>query len=196
MLVKIVNFLKKFVSNVLHRTEYVGLENIDKEKLYIFAANHVGALDPAYIMNVIDNLAIMAKAELFKKPIVREIVIACGAFPIERGKKDVKAVLHASRVITDERKNLLIFPEGTRKANRKGVRAKDGAVCIAEIAGVDIIPVHITEKQGLFKKYTVKFGKPMSVNIEQNDKEDIKAVRQNLTKELMERIYSMRDENE
>ena len=196
MLVKIVNFLKKFVSNVLHRTEYVGLENIDKEKLYIFAANHVGALDPAYIMNVIDNLAIMAKAELFKKPIVREIVIACGAFPIERGKKDVKAVLHASRVITDEKKNLLIFPEGTRKANKKGVRAKDGAVCIAEIAGVDIIPVHITEKQGLFKKYTVKFGKPMSVNIEQNDKEDIKAARQNLTKELMERIYSMRDDNE
>lgn len=196
MLVKIVNFLKKFVSNVLHRTEYVGLENIDKEKLYIFAANHVGALDPAYIMNVIDNLAIMAKAELFKKPIVREIVIACGAFPIERGKKDVKAVLHASRVITDEKKNLLIFPEGTRKANKKGVRAKDGAVCIAEIAGVDIIPVHITENQGLFKKYTVKFGKPMSVNIEQNDKEDIKAVRQNLTKELMERIYSMRDDNE
>lgn len=196
MLVKLVNFLKKFVSNVLHRTEYVGLENIDKEKLYIFAANHVGALDPAYIMNVIDNLAIMAKAELFKKPIVREIVIACGAFPIERGKKDVKAVLHASRVITDEKKNLLIFPEGTRKANKKGVRAKDGAVCIAEIAGVDIIPVHITEKQGLFKKYTVKFGKPMSVNIEQNDKEDIKEVRQNLTKELMERIYSMRDDNE
>lgn len=196
MLVKIVNFLKKFVSNVLHRTEYVGLENIDKEKLYIFAANHVSALDPAYIMNVIDNLAIMAKAELFKKPIVREVVIACGAFPIERGKKDLKAVLHASRVITDEKKNLLIFPEGTRKANKKGVRAKDGAVCIAEIAGVDIIPVHITENQGLFKKYTVKFGKPMSVNIEQNDKEDIKAVRHNLTKELMERIYSMRDDNE
>ena len=196
MLVKIVNFLKKFVSNVLHRTEYVGLENIDNENLYIFAANHVSALDPAYIMNVIDNLAIMAKAELFKKPIVREVVIACGAFPIERGKKDLKAVLHASRVITDEKKNLLIFPEGTRKANKKGVRAKDGAVCIAEIAGVDIIPVHITENQGLFKKYTVKFGKPMSVNIEQNDKEDIKAVRHNLTKELMERIYSMRDDNE
>lgn len=196
MLVGIVNFLKKFVSNVVHRTEYVGMENIDKGKLYVFAANHVGALDPAYIMNVVDNLAIMAKAELFKKPIVREVVTACGAFPIERGKKDVKAVLHASRVITEEKKNLLIFPEGTRKANKKGVKAKDGAVCIAEIAGVDIIPVHITEKQGLFKKYTVRFGKPMSVNIEQNGEEDAKAVRQRLTKELMERIYSMRDDNE
>ncbi len=195
MLVGIVNFLKKFVSNVVHRTEYIGLENIDKGKLYVFAANHVGALDPAYIMNVIDNLAIMAKAELFKKPIVKEVVTACGAFPIERGKKDVKAVLHASRVITEEKKNLLIFPEGTRKANKKGVKAKDGAVCIAEIAGVDIIPVHITEKQGLFKKYKVKFGKPMSVDVKCSEEEN-KVVRRRLTEELMERIYSMRDDNE
>lgn len=185
----------KFVSNVLHRVEYVGLDNISEDKLYVFAANHVGAFDPAYIMNKVDNLGIMAKAELFKKPVVKQVVEACGAFPIERGKKDVKAVIHASRIITNEHKNLLIFPEGTRKASAKGVRAKDGAVCIAQIAKVEIIPVHITEKQGLFKKYKVKFGEPMSVK-EPASGEEAKATRRRQTAELMERIYSMREDNE
>lgn len=195
MLKGIVKFAIKFVSNVLHRVEYVGLENIAEDKLYVFAANHVGAFDPAYIMNKIDNLGIMAKAELFKKPVVKQVVEACGAFPIERGKKDVKAVIHASRIITDEHKNLLIFPEGTRNAKAKGVKAKDGAVCIAQVAKVDIIPVHITEKQGLFKKYKVKFGMPMSVKECAKDEEG-KTKRRRLTEELMERIYSMREENE
>lgn len=195
MLKKIVKFGVKVIANVFHRVEYVGLDNISKDKLYVFAANHVGAMDPAYIMNKIDNLGIMAKAELFKKPVVKQVVEACGAFPIERGKKDVKAVIHASRIITEEHKNLLIFPEGTRKASTKGVKAKDGAVCIAQIAKVDIIPVYITEKQGLFKKYKVKFGEPMSV-MGSVSGEEVKGKRQHQTAELMERIYSMREENE
>lgn len=195
MLKGIVKFGIKVIANVFHRVEYVGLDNISKDKLYVFAANHVGAMDPAYIMNKIDNLGIMAKAELFKKPVIKQVVEACGAFPIERGKKDVKAVIHASRIITEEHKNLLIFPEGTRKATLKGVKAKDGAVCIAQIAKVDIIPVYITEKQGLFKKYKVKFGEPMSV-MDSDTSEEVKGKRQHQTAELMERIYSMREDNE
>lgn len=195
MLKKIVKFGVKVIANVFHRVEYVGLDNISKDKLYVFAANHVGAMDPAYIMNKIDNLGIMAKAELFKKPVIKQVVEACGAFPIERGKKDVKAVIHASRIITEEHRSLLIFPEGTRKAKLKGVKAKDGAVCIAQIAKVDIIPVYITEKQGLFKKCKVKFGEPMSV-LDSDTGEEVKGKRQHQTAELMERIYSMREENE
>lgn len=195
MLKGIIKYGIKVIANVFHRVEYVGLDNISEDKLYVFAANHVGAFDPAYIMNKVDNLGIMAKAELFKKPVVKQVVEACGAFPIERGKKDVKAVIHASRIITEEHKNLLIFPEGTRNAIKKGVKAKDGAVCIAQVAKVDIIPVHITEKQGLFKKYKVKFGAPMSIKESTGD-EDSKAKRRHQTEELMERIYSMREENE
>lgn len=195
MLQKIIKIFVKFVCNVLHRVEYYGLDNVARDKLYVFAANHVGAMDPVYIINKIENLGIMAKAELFKKPVVKQVVEACGAFPIERGKKDVKAVLHASRVITEENKNLLIFPEGTRNAIKKGVRAKDGAVCIAEAAKVDIIPVHITEKKGIFKKCKVKFGEPMSVGVVLDGESKVEA-RRRYTKELMEKIYSMRDENE
>lgn len=185
----------RVMSTVFHRVEYIGLDKILPEKRYVLASNHVGAMDAAYIINKVDNVGIMAKAELFKKPIIKDVVKVCGAFPIERGKKDVKAVIHASHIITENHKHLLIFPEGTRNAIKKGVKAKEGAVCIAEIAKVDIIPVHITEKQGLFKKYTIKFGEPMSVT-ENIEGEDSKARRRRLTKELMERIYSMREDDE
>lgn len=193
MLKYVIDLLKKMLCNVLHRTEYYGLENIAKDKLYIFAANHVSSMDPALVMNKVDNLVIMAKEELFKIPVVRTFVKASGGFPIARGKKDVKAILHAAKAITEFKHNLLIFPEGTRKAKNKGVKAKNGAVCIAQIAKVDIIPVYLSEERGMFKKYIVKFGKPINISNEnESEKTDKQQLRDLLTKKVMDNIYNMR----
>lgn len=174
--------------DIIHRTEYEGLENIDKGKLYVFAANHVSASDPVMVMNVVDNLSIMAKAELFKIPVVGYCIKSANAFPIKRDKNDFSGVLHAAKEIKDNKHNLLIFPEGTRKAAIKKAKAKNGAVCIAQAAGVQVVPVYLCENKGFLKKYKVKFGKPIDVS-ENKDKESIKEY----TEQIMESIYSMRD---
>lgn len=193
---KIVKWACHVFCDVIHRTEYIGLKNIRKDKLYVFAANHVSSSDPVMVMNVVDNLSIMAKAELFDMPVIRYFVKSANAIPIKREKNDFGGVLHAAKEIKDNKHNLLIFPEGTRKAAKKNVKAKDGAVCIAQAAGVEIIPVYLCENKGFLKKYTVKFGKPINVCEKLEEKEDKENSRKNIkeyTKKLMESIYSMRD---
>lgn len=190
---KIVKWACHIFTDIIHRTKYVGLENIEKDKLYVFAANHVSASDPVMVMNVVNNLSIMAKSELFEIPVISYFVKSANAIPIKRGKNDFGGVIHAANEIRDKKRSLLIFPEGTRHAAKKNVKAKDGAVCIARAAGVEVIPVYICEKKGFLKKYLVKFGKPLDVSKpienEDNDKKSIK----HYTKIIMEEIYSMRD---
>lgn len=176
------------------RVKFEGRENVDFSKRYVFVANHVSAIDAMIIYTDIKELGIMAKAELFKFKLFGKILSSQGVFPIERGKKDFGHVFNAVKIIKKHNKNLLIFPEGTRKAREKGVKAKNGAVYIAAAADVQIVPMHITEKIGLFKKIRIVYGKPIDLNV---DKESIKdkALLNKETERIMDIIYSMGDEN-
>ncbi|MBQ8044399.1 MAG: 1-acyl-sn-glycerol-3-phosphate acyltransferase [Clostridia bacterium] len=182
------NVVKIILCRILYRVEYEGKENIDMNKSCVFMANHVSSMDAAFIWSDIYNLGIMAKEELFKFKPLGWIFKKAGAFPIARGKKDFGHVFHAVNVVTKEKKNLLIFPEGTRKARLKNVKAKNGAVYIAATAGVEVIPVHITEDFKLFGKVKVTYGMPIKLEI---TKENIKD-KELLTKEtarIMDIIY-------
>ena len=163
--------IKLVVCKFLFKVEYEGRENIDSGKTYVLMANHVSSMDAAFIWADIYNLGIMAKEELFKFKPLGTLFKAVGAFPIARGKKDFSHVFHAVNVVNKEKKNLLIFPEGTRRARLKNVKAKNGAVYIAATAGVQVIPVHITENLRLFGKIKVTYNKPVTLNV---DKENIK----------------------
>lgn len=182
------NIVKIVVSRICYKVEYIGRENIDNNKSYVIMCNHVSSMDAAFIWSDVYNLGIMAKEELFKFKPLGWIFKKVGAFPIARGKKDFGNVFHAVNVVTKENKNLLIFPEGTRKARLKNVRAKNGAVYIAATAGVEVIPVHITEDFKLFGKVKIVYGKPVKLNI---NKENVKD-KELLTKEtqrIMDIIY-------
>ena len=120
------------------------------------------------------------------------ILKACGIFPINRGQKDFKSIYHAVKVV-EEKNNLVIFPEGTRKAKKKNVKAKIGAVYVAIAADADIIPVYIEEgKRYPFKKIRVVHGNPYSLSEYKEQIKDKKLLNE-LTTELMDKIYSLGD---
>lgn len=182
------NVVKIIIGRIFYRVEYEGRKNIAKGKNYVLMANHVSSMDAAFIWSDIYNLGIMAKEELFKFKPLGWIFRKVGAFPIARGKKDFGHVFHAVNVVTKEKRNLLIFPEGTRNARLKKVKAKNGAVYVAAAAGVEVIPVHITEKFKLFGKVKITYGAPVTLNV---TKENIKD-KELLTKEterIMDIIY-------
>ena len=188
MLKGLKNIVKVVLGKIFYKVEYKGYENIDFNKNYVFAANHVSSLDGIFIWSDIYNLAIMAKEELFKFKLVSWVLKKCGAFTIARGKKDFGHVFHAVNVITKERRNLLIFPEGTRNARLKNQKAKNGAVYVAATAGVQIIPVHITEKIKLFGKVQVEYRKPITLNVNKENIKD-KELLTKETKRIMDNIY-------
>lgn len=188
--------LKFLFSHLLFRVKYVNLENMNKIEKGVVCPNHSCIFDPFWVYFKVENMWIMAKAELFKNKILAKIYKAYNVFPIKRGQKDASSLLHSINVIEENDKaKLLIFPEGTRiKKDKESGRAKVGPVFIASKANVPIIPVHITKNPKLFSRVTVVFGEPIDVpnNIHEDKKE-----MQNYSDMLLDKIYELKDlENE
>lgn len=190
-------FLKKVADvlfcKVFYRVKFEGKENIDENENYVYVANHVSAMDAIWLWSDMENLAIMAKEELFKFKPLGAFLKYVGVFPIARGKKDFSHVYQAVKLIKGK-KDLLIFPEGTRNARKKGVKAKNGAVYIAAAGNVKILPIHITEKLKLFGKMRIVYGKPIELNLTKEEIKDKKNLSE-ITKEVMEKVYNMGDKN-
>lgn len=180
--------VKIIICHLLFRVKFEGKENIDSKKSYVFVANHVSIFDAPFIWSDTYNLAMMAKEELFKFKPLGAIFRAVGAFPVARGKKDFGHVLHAVNVVNKDKKNLLIFPEGTRNARQKNVKAKNGAVYIAATAGVEIVPIHITEKLRLFGRVKITYGEPVALNVTKENVKD-KTLLTKETERIMNIIY-------
>ena len=184
--------LKFLFSHLLFRVKYVNLENMNKIEKGVVCPNHSCIFDPFWVYFKVENMWIMAKAELFKNKILAKIYKAYNVFPIKRGQKDASSLLHSINVIEENDKaKLLIFPEGTRiKKDKERGRAKVGPVFIASKANVPIIPVHITKNPKLFSKVTVVFGEPIDVpnNIHEDKKE-----MQNYSDMLLDKIYELKD---
>ena len=188
----VLGLLKFLFSHLLFRVKYVNLENMNKIEKGVVCPNHSCIFDPFWVYFKVENMWIMAKAELFKNKLLAKIYKAYNVFPIKRGQKDASSLLHSINVIEENDKaKLLIFPEGTRiKKDKERGRAKVGPVFIASKANVPIIPVHITKNPKLFSRVTVVFGEPIDVpnNIHEDKKE-----MQNYSDMLLDKIYELKD---
>lgn len=146
---------------MIYRTKYINPHNVPKEGAYIFAGNHISAVDPI-IMAVGQkhrNIQFMAKAELFKNPILRWFFLSIGAFPVDRGNSDRGAVRHFEDILSEG--NLMgIFLEGTRSKTGEFLRPKSGAAMIAFDTKTPIIPVCQTKING---RRVCHFGEPMTL---------------------------------
>ena len=175
-----------------HRVEFDGLENIPKEGGYIACANHRTNMDPVYLAwKLPQQLYFMAKAELFRIPVLGYLVGKLGAFPVERGKGDKTALEYAEETVSNGR-ILGMFPEGSRSKDGKLQRGKSGVAVIAAHTGANVLPVGIEFEEPLrFRsKVTIHYGKMIpstELKIENNSPADIKAA----TKRIMSEIAAL-----
>lgn len=148
-----------------------GLENepADRKESFIVCANHISAGDPVAICAALRRHQphYMAKAELFKIPVLNWIVKAFGAFPVKRGGADVGAIKTSIKML-EEGKVVGIFPQGHRYpgVHPSTTSVKNGATMIALHSGKPILPVLIKSKNyktGIFRRIDVVIGKPISV---------------------------------
>lgn len=152
--------LAKVVCKTVQNCRYVGRENIPKEGGFILACNHMSTFDPIALGGAGRRVIhFMSKDDLFENKALSIFLTHLNAFPIARGKGDMRALEYAQNIL----KNgwvLGIFPEGTRSADYKPMRAKSGVALIAKATGADVLPVAIYTdtdyKRGT--KLTVRFG--------------------------------------
>lgn len=143
------------------KLEVEGEENIDRDGGFIVAVNHSIIFDPVFVATASKKRLFhyIAKYEAFKNPFVRVLMKHCNAFPVVRGKGDLKALNYASELIKNGNV-LCIFPEGTRSKDGYPKKAKSGVGYIARHAKCDVVPAAIClEEKGKFgSKVYIKFG--------------------------------------
>ena len=142
-----------------------GLENIDKNKYYIVASNHVTGLDPFMISAQINRtIAFMAKKQLFETFWSSVLMDWCGAFSVDREKVDVSTIKTAL-CVQKTKWDLGLFPQGKRCDNGKLENITKGFASIAKKMKRDVLPVAIVIKDienSKRKEFIIKAGKPIS----------------------------------
>lgn len=137
------------IARLLTRMDVQGAQNVPREGGCIIVANHLHNLDPVLVSIACPRpLHYMAKAELFKVPVLRQLLHWTGNFPINRGKVDRTSIKRA-RATVEQGVALGIFPEGTRSTSMKIERVLPGAGLIATQGDVLVVPTAVTGTERL-----------------------------------------------
>lgn len=115
------------------RLEVVGLEHLPTHGATIVPANHDSAWDPvviAFAARRRRQIQALAKASLWKNPLLRRVLDGMGQIPVRRGQTDTDA-LDAAVQCLSAGGCVGIFPEGSRSQGRQ-LRARSGVGRLAQ----------------------------------------------------------------
>jgi len=154
--------LKPLIS-FFFRPRAVGTENVPETGPVILAPNHFSLTDPLITAIMVDrDITFMAKASLFKVPVLGWFMRSIGAVPLKRDGSDFSAL----RTVLAELKKgkvVAIFPQGRRYKGRKpkAEDLKDGVGFMSMVAKAPVVPVGIYTKRyrgAFFKKNYLSYG--------------------------------------
>lgn len=196
----VVHTLLKYPIRWIFRIHVHGAENEPARGAgaYLLVCNHLTVLDPVWLCAALNNQQphFMAKAELFKVPVLSQLVRALGAYPVRRGGADVGAIRHTIAMLGEGR-TVGMFPQGTR---RKGLdpretEVRSGAGMIAVKSGAPVLPVYIKTKDNcprIFRRIDIYIGKPITAEEIGYDGESVGEYAR-VSKLLFERACSLGD---
>tara|TARA_Y100001968_G_scaffold233605_1_gene216578 strand:- start:2212 stop:2904 length:693 start_codon:yes stop_codon:yes gene_type:complete len=140
------------VFRFLFRGNTIGISNLPKRGGVVVVSNHGSHLDPPILGHALGRpVAFMAKAELFRVPILSLIISACGAYPVNRGAGDREALKNASSKLI-EGWATGVFLDGTRQENGRVNDPKAGAALLSARTNCPILPVAIVNSHRAFPK--------------------------------------------
>lgn len=143
----------------------------NKEKIpagnYILIAPHRTWMDPVLLAIAVypKKFSFMAKKELFANSFVNWFLRKLNAFPVDRVHPGPSAISTPVRFLKKTDLSTIIFPSGSRYSSK----LKGGAVMIAKMAGVPLVPAVYQGPLSfgaLFsrKKRKINFGEPIYVD--------------------------------
>lgn len=165
---KILRVIVSAIFKPLFRIHSHGLENFPKSGGCIVAPNHTSALDPILLAVSEERpIIFMAKAELFKIPLLSQLMRALGAFPVNRKESDITAIKKSISIV-ERGDPLCVFPQGTRCAgvdlSETSDKIKSGVGLIAFRTNAPIVPVYIKTKKNkirMFGRTDIYYGTPI-----------------------------------
>ena len=134
-------YICKIILNIKINVE--GIENLSGDEKFIIASKHNSAFETFFFAYFLKIPVFILKKSLFFIPIFGWALYFCKMAGIDRSNpKDViKNIIIIAKDVFNQKRHLVIFPEGTRVAKNKKVNYKRGIITIAENMNYRILPV-------------------------------------------------------
>ncbi len=156
----------KFILSV--KISIKGKENIIKNKKFFIAASHQSMFETFYLQTIFNSPVFILKRELLFIPIFGWYLKKIGSISIKRDKvtKDNLGFFSdIKNIISDSKRPLIIFPQGTRVLPDERPQFKKGASRIYEQLNITCQPVAINSGYVWPKKGRKKTNKNITISI-------------------------------
>lgn len=133
-----------------------GLENISRDKQYIFVSNHASMIDILAVLHVFPQLRLVFKKELSYIPIFGWALYLGEHILVDRSNAHsaIKSLDRAAEKIRSGG-NVLLFAEGTRTRDGNLLPFKRGAFSLAAKTGTPVVPLTINGTFSIIQKGSI-----------------------------------------
>jgi len=203
--------------SLMVRYRFTPSSKLPKDGPFILAPNHHSEIDPLLMGAVVWHLGrlprFMAKASLFRVPVLKWFLNASGQIPVERAgaTSSEKNPMGAATRLIEKRAGVIVYPEGslTRDPDLWPMRGKTGAVRLALVSGIPLYPAAHWGVQDLMPRYakgirpfprkhiTVAIGDPLDLSEFAEraiDQKTVTAATEKLMNEIARLLGELRDE--
>ncbi|WP_395242859.1 lysophospholipid acyltransferase family protein [Agromyces sp. MMS24-K17] len=137
---------------------------LPQEGAFVLSPNHYSEIDPLVMGVATWKLGrlprFLAKASLFKVPVLGWILRTSGQIPVERTGTQSHSALRAAEELVEKGRLVIVYPEGslTRDPGLWPMRGKTGAVRIALERDIPLIPAAHWGTQAIMPRYGKKIS--------------------------------------
>lgn len=139
---------------------------VDPARTYVVVSNHGSLADIPVLCHLPWEMKWLAKAELFRVPVIGWMMRLAGDIPVQRDDRAraTAALREAGRTLKAGC-SLMVFPEGTRSRDGEVGPFTSGAFHLARRAGVPVLPVAIEGSAQCLPQGSWRFGPAASVRV-------------------------------
>jgi 1-acyl-sn-glycerol-3-phosphate acyltransferase len=137
---------------------------LDPRDVYVVVSNHQSLADIPLLSHLRLDTKWMAKAELFRFPVVGWLLRLAGDIPVERTdrRKGAQALLQAARYVR-QGCSIVFFPEGTRSTDGRVLAFNQGPFQLAIREQVPLLPLVVEGSGSALPRHSWVFGRTQDI---------------------------------
>lgn len=147
------------------RIHYIGNKAKSQPKGgVLIASNHITFTDPIllYLVFWYRRVRFLATKDLYKNGLVTFLFNLAGCIQVDKDNFNMRSLHHVIDRLKAG-KAITIFPEGQVNSSQQTLSFKSGAVLMAHLAGVPILPVYLARRKKWYHRCVVIVGEPIDV---------------------------------